>query len=435
MMSTRRPESPESPESPEGTSREPPTEDLGDGPPDTTPSPPATAVATAAGDNDALMRWRLVLGEASEGALGALAGQGAAMDAALSWLYGRNDGEADLDVADRMGGLGPSSLTVPDWINQIHQLFPQETIERLERDAVERYEIPDVVTNKDVLARIEPNETLLRAVMRTKHLMNPEVLAMARDLVRRVVEQLLEELRSEVQVAFAGIIDRRRRSPLKVARNFDFKSTLQRNLRRYDPERRRIVLETPLFFSRVRRFTEKWQVILLVDQSGSMVSSVIHSAVTAACLWSVPGLDPRLVVFDTNVVDLTEQVTDPVETLMAVQLGGGTDIHKAVRFGAQLVENPRRSIVVLVTDFYEGGSSHGLVKEVRELFAQGTIVLGLAALDGDCNPSYDRHMAQRLVDVGASVGAMTPGELASFVASAVRGGALPPVEMHTKRRS
>jgi hypothetical protein len=369
----------------------------------------------------ALMRWRLVLGESSEGAMGAAHGNAAAMDAALSWLYGRKDGDSDADTVDRHGGSGPSSLSVPEWINQIHELFPKSTIERLERDAVERYEIPDVVTNKAVLERIEPNETLLRAVLRTKHLMNPEVLTLARELVRRVVQQLLEQLRSEVQVAFAGIVDRRRRSPLKVARNFDFKSTLKRNLRRYDPETKQIVLEEPLFFSRVRRFTETWQVILIVDQSGSMVSSVIHSAVTAACLWSVPGLDPRLIVFDTEVVDLTDEVIDPVETLMKVQLGGGTDIHKAVRYGAQLVENPRRSIVVLVTDFYEGGNPHGLVHEVKMLCEQGTIVLGLAALDPDCTPAYDRNLAQRLVDVGASVGAMTPGELASFVAGAVRG--------------
>lgn len=387
------------------------------------PASPASSGAPVPQDGlSVLQRWRLVLGESSEGALGAANGSAGAMDAALSWLYGRDDGEgSDKDVVDRRGGTGASALTVPDWINQIHTLFPKETIERLEKDAVERYEIADVVTNKDVLSRIEPNETLLKAVMRTKHLMNPEVLALARELVRRVVEELLERMKSEVQVAFAGVVDRRKRSPLKVARNFDFKSTIKHNLKRYDPVEQQIVLEEPLFFSRVRRFTEQWQVILIVDQSGSMVSSVIHSAVTAACLWSVPGLKPHLIAFDTAVVDMTEDCVDPVETLMKVQLGGGTDIHKAVAYGAQLVETPRRSIVVLVTDFYEGGSPDGLVRVVKDLCAQGTIVLGLAALDPDCTPHYDRDLAQRLVNVGASVGAMTPGELASFVAEAVRG--------------
>ncbi|HEY1097420.1 MAG TPA: VWA domain-containing protein [Myxococcota bacterium] len=373
---------------------------------------------------DPLTRWRLLLGDAADGALGAAKGAAGAMDDALSWLYGREqDGAAedDRNVVDRRGGSGASAMTVPDWINQVHKLFPQETIERLEKDAVERYEIADVVTNPEVLSRIEPNETLLRAVLRTKHLMNPQVLELARELVRKVVEQLLEQLKSEVQVAFAGIVDRRRRSPLQVAKNFDFKSTLRKNLKRYDPDTKQIVLEQPQFFSRVRRFTEQWQVILVVDQSGSMVGSVIHSAVTAACLWNVPGLKPHLVVFDTSVVDLTNDVVDPVETLMKVQLGGGTDIHSAVKYAAQLVEAPRRAIVVLITDFFEGGDEGGLVREVAGLVSQGSIVLGLAALDPEAVPQYDRDLARRIVDVGASVGAMTPGELAGFVADAVRG--------------
>lgn len=159
--------------------------------------------------------------------------------------------------------------------------------------------------------------------------------------------------------------------------------------------------------------------ILLVDQSGSMVSSVIHSAVTAACLWNLPGVKTHLVAFDTNVVDLTKDVVDPVELLMKVQLGGGTDIQKAVGYAAELIEVPRRAIVVLISDFYEGGFPEMLVRRVAALTSQGTKVLGLAALDEQANPSFDRGLAQRLVDVGAQVGAMTPGELASWIAEKV----------------
>jgi hypothetical protein len=119
------------------------------------------------------------------------------------------------------------------------------------------------------------------------------------------------------------------------------------------------------------------------------------------------------------VVDLTADVTDPVELLMKVQLGGGTDIARAVGYGAGLVENPRRAIVALVTDFYEGGDPHRLVREVRRLVQQGTHVLGLAALDEDANPDYDRAMAGRLAAEGAHVGAMTPGRLAEFVAERI----------------
>lgn len=336
-------------------------------------------------------RWRLVLGEASEGALGSLSEGALGMDAALSWLYGRDEDLARRGVR-REGGMGPSQLSTPEWLDQIHALFPKETIERLERDAVERYQIHEVVTNPDVLSRVEPNETLLRAVLRTKHLMRPEVLRMARELVEKVVRQLMEKLAREVRAAWAGTRDRRRRSPVKSARNFDFRGTIRANLKRYSPKDRCLYIERPQFFSRTKKHTERWQVILLVDQSGSMLGSVIHAAITAACLWNLPGMKTHLVAFDTEVVDLTSDVVDPVELLMKVQLGGGTDIHKAVRYAHGLIEYPRRAMVVVISDFFEGGNAEGLVRLVHELCDQGTTVLGLAALDEEANPSFDRDL-------------------------------------------
>lgn len=145
-----------------------------------------------------------------------------------------------------------------------------------------------------------------------------------------------------------------------------------------------------------------------------MLESVIHSAVTASCLWSVPALKTQLVVFSTEVVDLSHEIEDPVETLMRVQLGGGTDIARAVEYALSLVDNPRRAIVVLISDFIEGGDRHGLVRSVAELTGQGTLVLGLASLNPEAQPEYDREMAQQLVQVGAEVAAMTPGQLAGW---------------------
>ncbi|MEU9874265.1 VWA domain-containing protein [Actinomadura sp. NPDC048021] len=380
-----------------------------------------------------LERWRLVLGAPAEPCTGALEGGAAERAAALGWLYGRDpelarrgvrrgsggDGDAAAGRSDdRTGGTGPSQLTTVDWLDAVHRLFPKETIERLERDAVERYEIHEIVTDPAVLERIEPDEALLRAVLRTKHLMNPEVLALARRIVEAVVRQLMERLATEVRQAFHGTRSRRP-SRVKNSRNFDFHGTVRANLAHYRPDERRLYIENPRFVSRTRRHVEQWQMILLVDQSGSMVGSVVHAAVTAACLWGLPGLKTHLVAFDTSVVDLSSDVTDPAELLMKVQLGGGTDIGRAVAYGAGLVENPRRAIVAVITDFYEGGSEHRLVEEVRRLVQQGTHVLGLAALDEAANPSYDRRTAQRLADEGAHVGAMTPGQLAEFVAERI----------------
>jgi Mg-chelatase subunit ChlD len=369
--------------------------------------------------SDQLQRWRILLGEPAEAACGSLSGVAVAADAAMEWLYGRDPER--VQRGERAAGLGPSALSTPDWINDIHRLFPKEVIERLERDAVERFGIDEVVTNLEVLERIEPSESLLRAVLHTKHLMNPEVLAAARRLVAEVVRRIMEKRVTEVRQAFSGTRDRRRRSQVKVARNFDFKQTLAANLHRYDPARRRLYLETPIFNSRTRRHAEAWDIVLLIDQSGSMVDSVIHSAVMAACLWQLPGMRTHLVAFDTEVVDLTADVSDPVELLMKVQLGGGTDIARAVAYAQSLVHQPARSIVVLVSDFYEGGSSGELVRRVKALTEGGTRVLGLAALDSQAEPAYDRETAARLVAVGAQVGAMTPGQLAGWLAEKVQG--------------
>ncbi|HEY4252528.1 MAG TPA: VWA domain-containing protein [Roseomonas sp.] len=377
---------------------------------------------TAAASLDELARWRLVLGDAAEGvcraAGGGLSGDALAMDAALDWLYGREDEDGARNIG-RQGGRGGSALTTPQWINDIHRLFPKETIERLERDAIERYAIDDVVTNPEVLARAEPNATLLKAVLRTKHFMRPEILVMARQLVQQVVRQLMEKLAREMAIAFSGVVDRRRHSRFRIASDLDFRRVLKDNLKHYDPDQRRLTVERLHFFARNRRHMKTWQIILLVDQSGSMLDSVIHSAVTAACLWGIPGVRAHLVAFDTNVVDLTSDVDDPCELLMKVQLGGGTDIQGAVAYAASLIEQPERAIVVIISDFFEGASQALLVQRVAGLTAQRTRVLGLAALDHAAEPVYDRGMAGRLAAAGAEIGAMTPGELAGWLAEKI----------------
>ncbi|HEX9997053.1 MAG TPA: VWA domain-containing protein [Abditibacterium sp.] len=372
------------------------------------------------------IRWRLVMGKGAEDVLGGIPDEWEERDEALSFLYDREYGPGR-DVRGGGGGgggkgtgsLDESQLTVPDWINRVHELFPQSVVERVERDALERYGLEEMVTNPDLLRRAQPSPTLLKAVLRTKHLMNQEVLTLARDLVRRVVSELMEKLASEIQTPFGGALDRRRRSHLPIAKNFDALTTIRRNLRYYDPESGKIGVQTPYFYSRVRRHAEKWQIIILVDQSGSMLDSVIHSAVTASIFWGIKTLKTHLCLFDTSVVDVTADCTDPVETLMKVQLGGGTDIGSALVYAATLVENPRRTIVVLITDFYEGAPQGRLLGATKKLLESGVTLLGLAALDAQAEPNYDRELAQKMVNLGAHVTAMTPGELAAWVAQKV----------------
>jgi len=366
-------------------------------------------------------RWRLVMGAGSEQLCGGLGAEDAALEASLSYLYDREYGPGrNVRAQGKQGGLGESQLTVVDWINQIHELFPKRTIERIERDALERYQLDEMVTSPEVLARAEPNPTLLKAVLRTKHLMNQDVLKAAQRLVQQVVEELMRRFAKQVHSAFHGAVQRRRRSSLKIAKNFDVQATLRKNLKHYDPERRRVGIEKPYFFSRVQRRVDQWQLIILVDESGSMLDSVIHSAVTAVIFYSMKVMKVHLCIFDTEVVDLTEDCVDPIETLMKVQLGGGTDIGHALSYAEQIVNNPRRCIVVLVSDFFDGGPSQRLFGAARRLIESGVTGLGLAALDERAHPNYCRDTAARLVEIGWHVGAMTPGELATWVAEKVR---------------
>jgi Mg-chelatase subunit ChlD len=203
-------------------------------------------------------------------------------------------------------------------------------------------------------------------------------------------------------------------------RDFDARATIRTNLKHFDGATRKLLIERALFWSRQRKHNERWQIILLVDQSGSMVSSVIHAAVTAGCLWGLPAMKTHLVAFDTEIVDLTSHVTDPVEALMRVQLGGGTDIGKAVRYAEQLVENPRRTVIACVTDLFEGGSPDPLVRSVKRLVDAGARFLALAALDAQAEPAFDRELGRRLASVGAHVGAMTPGQLVGYLKEVLR---------------
>jgi Mg-chelatase subunit ChlD len=365
-------------------------------------------------------RWRLVMGAGSEQLCGGLGKEDEERDRCLSYLYDREYGQGRNVRGENRGGLGESCLEIPDWINHIHELFPKKTIERLEKDAIERYQIDEMVTNPDVIARAQPNATLLKAVLRTKHLMNQDVLKAAQHLVRKVVDELMKKMAVDIRNAFQGTLDRRNRSQLKIAKNFDIETTLRRNLKNYQVDSRRIQIQTPFFYSRIRRQVDRWQLIVLLDESGSMMDSIIHSAVTASIFYSMKMMKVHLCIFDTSVVDLTDQCVDPVETLMKVQLGGGTDIGQALAYGAELVENPRRTIVVLITDFYEGAPIERLYSVARKLVESGVTCLGLAALDEQANPTYDQNVAAHLVRMGWHVAAMTPGELANWVAEKVR---------------
>lgn len=367
-------------------------------------------------------RWRLTLGRFAEKQLTApLSGTQLRMEAALDFLYSREYKGRGLREPglDRTGSLDPSQLSVPTWLNEVRELFPRDVVETIERHALERYGLTELVTDKDTLEKMEPSMDLLKLLLTFRGHLQGEVLDTARRVVRKVVEEIQLKIQTDVRRALSGQINRYRHSPQKVAQNFDWRGTLRRNLKNYDPASRRILLQDPRFFTRNTTYIP-WQIILCVDQSGSMADSVIHSAVMAGILAGLPILKVKLVVFDTNVVDLSEHVDNPVEMLMSVQLGGGTNIGQALCYCETLVENPHKTILALVSDFCEGASPALMLSACRRLREAGVKLAGLASLDQSATPVYDQQMAEQLAENGMDVAALTPKHFAEWIAKIIR---------------
>ena len=263
---------------------------------------------------------------------------------------------------------------------------------------------------------IETSPELGAALLRIKGTICPQLADGLRALIARIVADAVERLRRPLTTALTGSRRRDRRSPRASARDFDWRRTIAANLGNADPVTGRLLVQDVRFMSRRRRQNLQWDVIILVDQSASMASSLLHSAVMASILAALPGLSVRLILFDTSVVDVSHLAGDPVEVLMTCQLGGGTDIARAVAYASGLVRRPTRTVLALVSDFEEGGSVSSLVNEVAALAGSGVRLLGLAALNDDGEPWYDRVVAERLAGAGMRVAAMTPDRFAVWLA-------------------
>ncbi len=373
-----------------------------------------------ADEQEILNRWRLVLGKYAADQIPFEGGslKMMEMEEVLDYLYSREYGEEQEVREDRKGGSGASQLTVPHWLTKIKTLFPRNTVEIMERHALEKYQMTELLTDPEVLRRLEPNKELLKTVMQLKHMMKGEVLTLAREVVRKVADELTKKLEQGMKKSFSGRLNRSVSSPVKSIRNIDMSKTIRRNLKNYDTETKQLVLKQVYFSARMKKYNQ-WRVIICVDESGSMLDSVIHSAVMAGIFARLPMLDTKLVIFDTSVVDLSDYVSDPVETLMSVQLGGGTDIGGAVGYCAQLIQMPHRTMVVLVTDLYEGCGYRRMYQACQGIIESGAKLIVLPSLDHAAVPNYDRNAAAVLADMGASVGAMTPEELSDFIARVI----------------
>jgi len=371
----------------------------------------------------ALLRWRLIVGPepggrqgpafgAAEQALG-VDGRLARIDQALDFLYGQSE--------ERSAGLGGSSPYVPTWLGEIRRFFPTDVVAFLEKEAIERKGLRQLLLEPETLAGLEKDVALAATILGFKGLMPEETRRTARHVVAEIVFKLRQRLEIQIQRAVLGALQRNRHTPMKVARNLDLRRTVREGMRNYDPTIGKIIPERIYFYANQRRFHE-WRIIVLVDQSGSMGESVVYSSIFAAVFAALPALDTRLVLFDTNIADVSDQLSDPVELLFGVQLGGGTDIARAVPYASGLVEQPEQTLMILISDLYEGGDRGSLLRGLAALRESKVRVLSVLALNDGGVASFDHQMARDVAALDIPTFAATPNRLVEAVERALRGG-------------
>ncbi len=255
--------------------------------------------------------------------------------------------------------------------------------------------------------------------MQVKNLLNNEVYDTACSIVRKVVKDLIEKIETDVRKSLIGKIQKMQFGGRPSMRTINFKRTITKNLKNYDKENNRLIIEKIHCNTREKR-NNPWNVVIAVDQSGSMVNSVIYSAVMASIFWKLPMITSKLIAFDSNIVDLSKDIDDPVKTLMSVQLGGGTDIANALSYCYSLIENPKRTIMILISDLYEGNYYASMYRSVQAFLDAGCKLIVLPALDYDSVPDYDKKAAKTLVSLGADVGVVTPNKLADWIADIIK---------------
>ncbi|MEU6583194.1 VWA domain-containing protein [Nocardia sp. NPDC046763] len=366
-------------------------------------------------------RWRLVLGSAGEAGLGG-GGLGnaddQAMDRALGALY---DSGGQGGSGRRSGGLGGSAPQVSRWLGDIRRYFPSTVVEVMQRDAVDRLNLTELLLEPELLEAVEPDVHLVGTLLSLNRVMPETTKATARMVVEKVVKEIERRIAAATVAAVGGALNRAARVSRPKLRDIDWDRTIRKNLANYLPEHRTVVPERLVGYGRKAQAVKR-DVVLAIDQSGSMASSVVYASVFGAVLASMRSLRTSLVVFDTAVVDLTEKLADPVEVLFGTQLGGGTDINRAIAYSQSLITRPADTLFVLISDLYEGGVRAEMLRRIRAMKEAGVQVVVLLALSDEGAPAYDRDNAAALTALGVPAFACTPDRFPDLLAVALDRG-------------
>lgn len=355
-----------------------------------------------------LRKWRLILGGGTHDGTGvSLDGTEMQMDRTLEALYD----------SEKSGSLGPSSPNVSRWLGDIHTFFPNTVVKVMQQDALKRLNLTQMLFEKEMLENVTPDVHLVATLMTLSRVIPDKTKDTARQVVRKVVDELMRKLSHPMQQAVTGSLNRSMRNYRPRHNEINWDITIRKNLKHYQPEYKTIIPEVKVGYGR-RRIALK-DVVLCIDQSGSMGTSVVYSGIFGAVMASIPSIKTKMVVFDTAVADLTEELTDPVELLFGVQLGGGTDINAALTYCRQIITRPMDTVLVLITDLYEGGHHAEMRKRAAELTGAGVQVVVLLALNDEGAPSYDHENAQYFGSLGIPVFACTPDKFPDLMAAAL----------------
>ncbi len=368
--------------------------------------------------DERLKRWRLILGgQPADGTGMSLTGDAAGMDAALEALYRGGGGDDTASSKSRGGGLGNSAPTVARWLGDIRKYFPSSVVRVMQQDALERLNLRQMLLEPEMLEAVEPDVHLVANLLALNSVLPARTRDTARQVVRKVVEEIERKLANQIRQAIQGSLNRAVRNRRPHHNEIDWHRTIQANLKNYQPDYHSIIPETLVGYGHKRAALR--DIILCVDQSGSMASSVVYAGIFGAVMASLPSIRTRVVVFDTAVVDLTDDLTDPVELLFGTQLGGGTDINRALAYCEGLVQRPQDTILILISDLYEGGNRTEMLKRAATLAGSGVKMVALLALSDDGAPGYDHTTAAALAEFGVPAFACTPDLFPDLMAAAI----------------
>lgn len=355
-----------------------------------------------------LRKWRLILGgHQQDGTQYQLDDTDIKIDRTLEALYD----------TERGAGLGASSPNVSRWLGDIREFFPSSVVQVMQQDALKRLNLTQMLFEKEMLETVEPDVYLVATLMTLSRVIPSKTKDTARQVVRKVVDGLMKKLAGPTQQAIVGSLNKSIRNTRPRHNEINWNATIKKNLKHYQPEYNTIIPETRIGYGRKRSSLK--DVVLCLDQSGSMGSSVVYSGIFGSVMASIPAIKTKMVVFDTAVADLTDELTDPVELLFGVQLGGGTDINAALTYCQQIVTRPSDTVMVLITDLYEGGNVNDMRRRMSEIVASGVQLIVLLALNDNGAPSYDHRNAQFLADIGVPVFACTPDKFPDLMAAAL----------------